>query len=226
MKRRTLLKGVAGSAAIGFAGCLSQDGDAGGRNGTDSSNTDKTDNGATDTDSANTDGSSEENTNNNTDGGTTDNKTTETETDSGDGTTDGDTETNGGGNGSGADRTSTPSSNQEPALIDSSFEIVSSGCDVNNKGINVSFNDHTVRVTGCIRGKNSCYTAELQKTTVEQGTLTLTVRSFETESSGMCAMCLKNIEYESTHTFEGGLPKRAVVIHNGKQVLNAKRYDR
>lgn len=191
MKRRTLLKGVACGTVMGFAGCLNQgDVGAGGRNNTDSANTD------------NSSGEADDNGDR-----TTDNNGTET-----------------GRDGETTDSDGTPRpSKQKSTLINHSFEIISSGCGTNNGEINASFTDHTVRVTGSIRGKNSCYTAELKNVTCEQGTLTATVRSFETKSSGMCAMCLTNIKYESTYTFDGGLPERVVVTHNDKQVLNTTR---
>jgi hypothetical protein len=209
MKRRTLLKGVIGGTAIGFSGCLNQGSDiAGGKNKTDP---DETDN--------NTDKAKERDTDSG-GGGNNENSSGESTDNSNDGNDGGNSQT---GDSSGDSTDETTPSKPKPALVNSSFEIVSAGCGTNSGKINTSFTDHTVRITGSIRGKNSCYTAKLKDTSFEQRTLTVTVRSFETKSSDTCAMCLKNIEYESTHTFEGGLPKRVVIIHNGTQMTSMKR---
>jgi hypothetical protein len=207
MKRRTLLKGVIGGTAIGFAGCLNQGSDIDG--GGDTTDPDKTgrNNGKTgERDSDSGGGGNNENS-----GG----EGTDTSNDGSDGSNDQTDD----GSGDSTDETTTA----KPALVNSSFEIVSAGCGTNSGTINTSFTDHTVRVTGSIRGENSCYTAELTNTSFKQGTLTVTVRSFETESSDVCAMCLKNIEYESIHTFEGGLPKQVVIIHNDTRMTSMKR---
>jgi hypothetical protein len=179
MKRRTLLKGVVGSTAIGFAGCLTQR-DSTGTNGGDDTSPNTT---------GRNDKQSEEDIN----------------------STEGNDDTSGADEGN---DNPDPTSTSKPSLVHNSFEIVSAGCGTGKSDTSVSFGD-SVRVTGTIRGKNSCYTAELKSAVLDQGTLTVTVRSFETENSGVCAMCLKTIEYESTYTFEGGLPERVVVIHNG-----------
>lgn len=209
MKRRTLLKGVVGCTAIGFAGCIDQRAtpNTGGENDTYPDETE-----------GNTNKKSEEGTSTNTtetDGTNTDSE----ETDSTDGTDEtSDTSTdNSSTDDGGDDPTSTSKPEQEPSLVDHSFEIVSAGCGTGKNGASISFDDHTVRVRGTIGGKNSCYTAELKNAALDRGTLTVTVRSFETENSGVCAMCLKNIEYESVYTFEDGLPERVAVVHNGTQ---------
>jgi hypothetical protein len=217
MKRRTLLKGVVGSTAIGFAGCIDQRAtpDTGGGNGTNPNetegNNDKKSGERTDTDTTEKDGT-------NTDDGDGTNTDSE-ETDSTDGRDEtSDTSTDNSGTDEGRDDpTSTSKPEQEPSLVVHSFGIVSAGCGTGKNGASISFDDHTVRVRGTIGGKNSCYTAELKNAALDRGTLTVAVRSFETENSGVCAMCLKNIEYESAYTFEDGLPKRVAVVHNGTQ---------
>jgi hypothetical protein len=209
MKRRTLLKSVIGGTAIGFAGCLNQGSDIDGGGG-DTTDPDKTGRNNGKTEERNTDSGGGNNENSS--GGSTDNSTDGT--DGGNGST-------GDGSEDSTDRTTT--AKPKPALVNSSFEIVSAGCGTNDREINISFTDHTVRVTGSIRGKNSCYTAELKNISFEQGTLTVTVKSFEPQSSDTCAMCLKTIEYESTHSFEGGLPERVAVTHNDTRMTSVRR---
>lgn len=111
----------------------------------------------------------------------------------------------------------------KPTLVKRSFNIVSGVCGKGKSETRVSFDGRSVRVTGTISGQNSCYTAELKNATLEGDTLTVNVRSFEKDTNELCSMCLKEIEYDTTCTFENGLPKRVVVTHNSSQVTRETR---
>lgn len=114
-------------------------------------------------------------------------------------------------------------SGKQSTLAKKSFKVVSSGCGKEKIETNASFEGRTVQVTGTISGSNSCYTAELKDVTLEQDTLAVKIRSFENKSNELCSMCLSNIEYNTTCTFEDELPSRVVVVHNGKQAMSKRR---
>lgn len=201
MNRRTLLKSVVGSVTLGLAGCIAR------KSSTDRHNTNRTSNtGAHDSSdsSDSSDGGDISDINDIIDGtdGTDGNEETETDN---------------------ATNKTLTDSKSGPALVKRSFDIVSSECGGRKRKTRVSFDNHTVRVTGTIRGSNSCYTAELKNCTFEQGTLTMNVRSFKPDTNELCSMCLKQIEYDTMCVFENGLPKRVDVLHNGARVTSKQR---
>ncbi|WP_248907063.1 hypothetical protein [Halocatena marina] len=127
------------------------------------------------------------------------------------------------GSGTDTDSDGTQSGKQQSTLAKKSFNVVSSGCGKEKIETNASFEGRTVQVTGTISGSNSCYTAELKDVTLEQDTLTVRIRSFENKNNELCSMCLSNIEYNTTCTFEDELPNRVVVVHNGKEAMSKRR---
>lgn len=195
MNRRTFIRSFVGGIVLGGSGCLAQ------RSSTDS------------------DGQSNETTpateENDTTGGNGSNEGNGTNEEDGAGNETGDTDDTGDG--------SPTKPKSEPTLVKRSFNIVSGVCGNGKRETRVTFDDHSVHVTGTISGQNSCYTAELKNATLEQETLTVDVRSFENDTNELCSMCLKEIEYDATCTFENGLPKRVVVAHNDTQVTSEKR---
>ena len=82
----------------------------------------------------------------------------------------------------------------------------------------VAFDASTVTVTGCIRGPNGCHVPVLDSVAYDADADRLTV-VVATESTAdddtACTQAIVERGYEATVRFEGGLPHRAVVYHEG-----------
>lgn len=108
-------------------------------------------------------------------------------------------------------------------IVDSGFELQDTGCSTEKKEPSVTFDGQNVRVTGTIKGNNSCYVAELEDTPVEKRKLIVMVRSYEASGADMCAMCVSQIEYSARITFESELPNTVTVLHNGTEMRTEQR---
>lgn len=113
----------------------------------------------------------------------------------------------------------------QPVVTDRSFTVTDQRCGGGDNHARISYAEDRVLVEGTIRGSNTCYTAE-QTGASYDGTadeLTVTIRSYEEASNGVCSMCLVDIDYESRTSFDQGLPDSVVVVHNGQTVASKER---
>lgn len=115
------------------------------------------------------------------------------------------------------DQPSETTAGREPALAGTSFEILKAGCGQPGSEASVEFREESVVVTGTIDGSNACYVAKLADASYdpETRTLDLTVVSTQKDGAQACSQCIVEIEYETTATFEGGLPETVRVVHEG-----------
>lgn len=118
-----------------------------------------------------------------------------------------------------SDGTGTPSGDA-PTLQDVTFEVVDSGCGAGGSTADVSTDEAAGEVTveGTITGSDACYTAELEEAVygAETDSLWVDVVSTREEGAGVCAQCITSIRYRVTLPFEGGLPGRVAVTHDGE----------
>lgn len=83
----------------------------------------------------------------------------------------------------------------------------------------VTFEDRTVTVTGAISGSNSCYTARLNRVTIEDHTLVVQVESFEDAGDDEgCRSAIVEIKYRITVKSTNRLPQSVRVEHNSDHV--------
>lgn len=133
---------------------------------------------------------------------------------------------NGDDNSNVTESTDSPSSddgsNGASAIGETSFEVLGTP-NVAEETATVTFDDGTVTVSGMIMGNNACYTARLDDTTIEDGTLVVSVESYEdaAEDEG-CATVVIFIEYEAIVEMQGALPASVRVEHNGEQVTSVQ----
>ncbi|MFC4552889.1 MULTISPECIES: hypothetical protein [Halorussus] len=118
-----------------------------------------------------------------------------------------------------------------PTLAERSFEMTDAGCGNPTNEASVAFDPErsTVVVTGTISAQNACHRAKLVDTSYdpEAGTLAVTVATTPREGAEVCAQCIFEIDYEATFRFDGGLPAKVSVTHDGlggsKTVTTTKR---
>lgn len=114
--------------------------------------------------------------------------------------------------------TTTPTPAAPGAVTGRSFSVGGVDCGQQRDGASVSWDrpDSTVTVTGTIWGRDTCSTAELAGVSLEDDTLTVTVRATRRASAGettACGQCIVEIDYEATVSFDRGLPGEVVVVH-------------
>ncbi|QLG29294.1 hypothetical protein HUG10_17930 [Halorarum halophilum] len=118
------------------------------------------------------------------------------------------------GTGTPDDTTGTPGSS--PVLSDSAFETTGD-CAAEEAGTaGISFGSDAVTCTGCITGKNGCQQATLANAEYDAGDDLLTIEVTTTAGGDTPESCTQQIVhrgYESTFTFEGGLPTEVSVVH-------------
>lgn len=109
-----------------------------------------------------------------------------------------------------------------PTLQDVSFEVLDSGCGSGAIAASTSVDEAAGEVTveGTITGPNACYTAELREAVygAETDSLWVDVVATHRDDAGVCAQCITEIRYRVTLPFEGGLPSRVAVTHDGELV--------
>jgi hypothetical protein len=122
------------------------------------------------------------------------------------------------------------------SLAETNFEVVRTGGGTRADSVSVSFEESlpgvsdedvvAVTVEGALTGRNSCYTAELESAEYdrEEDIFFVDVRSFEDrEENEVCNLFITELEYRLTASFEGGLPGRTAVKHDGEVVAEAAR---
>lgn len=122
------------------------------------------------------------------------------------------------------------------SLGEMEFEVLGSTGGVRGDSVSVAFAENlpgfssedlqTVSVEGALTGRNSCYTAELESAEYDPtgDVFEVSVRSFEERAEDeLCAQVITEVEYRLIASFEGGLPGRTVVRHNGEAVAEATR---
>lgn len=116
----------------------------------------------------------------------------------------------------------TSSPTPEPTLADQSFAVASVDCGTTGDSVEAEVDGDVVVVTGVIDAPDPCHSARLvaAETGCSDGTLRVAVEAFlppENEDE-VCAQCIAEVEYEARFTFEGPIPARLVVRHDGEQV--------
>lgn len=88
----------------------------------------------------------------------------------------------------------------------------------------VSIEGQTVRVTGTIRGANTCYTARIDEVNVEDSTLFVAIESYEDVEEGEgCRDAEVGIEYEAVVEVDGDPPSTVRVEHDGEEIEATER---
>jgi len=104
-----------------------------------------------------------------------------------------------------------------PGVSDSSFSVTDAGCGVVREAASVSAGEGAVSVSGTTTVRDGCRTARLGSARVADGELLrVVVASIEREGVESCAQCLTEVDYEASVTVAGGLPERAVVVHDSR----------
>lgn len=110
---------------------------------------------------------------------------------------------------------STPSTSEE--ITETSFEIVENVCGTGRDEASVERDSNHVTVRGTISGRNSCFTAELERATydADASELTVAVRSFSEATEGeACGQCLVDIDYRARVSYDAPDPETVTVLHN------------
>jgi hypothetical protein len=120
----------------------------------------------------------------------------------------------------GADTATDSSGGGDGRITDRSFEVLENTCGTETDRAVVAFGDRTVTVRGTISGANTCYTATLESARYDGGsdTLSVAVEAIEQSPDRVCGQCIVEIDYETQVTFEGELPGRVRVSHDGERV--------
>jgi hypothetical protein len=142
----------------------------------------------------------------------------------------------GGGDENASGRDEEPTEQNTVSLAETDFEVVRTGGGTRIDSVSVDFEENlpgfsgedvaAVIVEGALAGRNSCYTAELESAEYdgEEDSFRVGVRSVEDrEEDEVCAQVITEIKYRLTASFEGGLPERATVRHDGETVAEAVR---
>lgn len=190
MKRRTVLRGLAGAGALGLAGCLGS-GDPGSGDGTPTDSPTETD------ESTGTGVPTDEDDSTPPQSGTATDAPSSTPTDS--------TET----------PTMTPT--LADSITDHEFSATQEGCGTEEDEADVSWDDGESRVTitGKMWGSDLCATARLDTVELADGTLTVRLRQGSTAGEDeMCGNCISEVTYESWFEVDGDLPDRVVVVYH------------
>lgn len=120
--------------------------------------------------------------------------------------------------------TPTPSPSSPPAsgeITETSFEIVENTCGTGRDEASVERGSDRITVRGTISGRNSCFTAELERVAYDADTsdLTVAVRSFsEATEEEACGQCLVDIDYRARVAYDASDPETVTVLHNGETV--------
>jgi len=120
------------------------------------------------------------------------------------------------------------------SLGETEFEVVGTGGGTQRDEVSVSFGEslpgfsqedlQTVSVEGALTGRNSCYTAELESAEYDpaEDVFEVRIRSFEDrEEDEVCSQVITEVEYRFIASFEGSLPGRTKVSHDGEAVAEA-----
>lgn len=119
----------------------------------------------------------------------------------------------------------TPSPTPRATLADQSFEVTNVDCGTTGNSAEATVEDDQVVVTGITDAPDPCHSARLAEaeTGCSDGTLRVAVETFvppENEDK-VCTQCIAQVEYEARFTFEGSVPGRLVVRHDGEQVAES-----
>jgi len=115
-----------------------------------------------------------------------------------------------------SDRSSDGSPSPTPTIADHSLSP-RQACEVAGKA-DVAFDASSVTVTGCIRGPNGCSVPVLDSVAYDADADRLTVVVATEDEGGTdtaCTQAIVNRGYEVGVRFDGGLPRRVVVYHDG-----------
>lgn len=110
---------------------------------------------------------------------------------------------------------STPSVSEE--ITERSFEVVENVCGTGRDEASVERGSGRLTVRGTISGRNSCFTAELERVTYGAGASELTVgaRSFsDATEREACGQCLVDIGYRARVSYDAPDPETVTVLHN------------
>jgi len=109
-----------------------------------------------------------------------------------------------------------------PTVVDVEFAVRDSNCGTGSQRATVRADPgaDSVTVEGVIAARSACYTADLSDASYDgdADALDLAIRTVERADVDVCAQCLTDVAYRAVVTFDGGLPARAVVRHDGETV--------
>lgn len=93
-------------------------------------------------------------------------------------------------------------------MCELSFDVLKRKCGTGENTAAVEWDDKRVIIDGVIDGRNTCYTAEMQRAHYDSETdeLAVTVYSYEDNEGDGCGMCILNIDYQVTFDFTCGTP--------------------
>jgi len=120
------------------------------------------------------------------------------------------------------------------SFVEATLAVLDAGCGTDRSEASVAFDAEAAEtvVSGTIPGNDACHAAVLGPVEYDEstGALSLHVRTERDESAGettACAECISEIDYEATVRFDGGLPGRVTVHHDGaggrRQVADVER---
>ncbi|MFB6283839.1 MAG: hypothetical protein ABEK59_07900 [Halobacteria archaeon] len=80
--------------------------------------------------------------------------------------------------------------------------------------------DNKIEIDGTVAGNNSCMTPVLKKVSYNKAKdqLNVSIETINPTPHKACAMVVMNLDYEAQVSFEGKLPKKVSVSHDGKKV--------
>jgi hypothetical protein len=131
------------------------------------------------------------------------------------------TDPEGGQEATGSDVRERPRTSQGSLAKDfkSTFEVLSVDTGDVDESASVTFDENTIVVTGEILGSNTCYTARLDSTTIEDKALHVGIVSYEDADEGEgCRDAIVGIEYEASIEISGDSPSSIRVEHNGEPI--------
>jgi hypothetical protein len=125
--------------------------------------------------------------------------------------------------------TSPPETNppDEVELQESSFDVTAiTGSGTPGAAVTFDAGATAVRVIGTIRGNDGCKTGALEGVDYDRAADVLTVSVVtrdKPDAADVCTQQLVYVSYDAGISFAGGLPGRAVVVHDGSDVAIATR---
>lgn len=110
------------------------------------------------------------------------------------------------------------------SLAETEFEILDAGCGTERNVADVTTDEAggVVTVDGTVTASSGCYTAKLAGATygAEADSVLVDVVTERRSDVEACVQCLTEIDYRVRLSFDGGLPGRVAVTHDGTQVCD------
>jgi hypothetical protein len=120
----------------------------------------------------------------------------------------------------------TPSPTPKATLADQSFEVTTVDCGTTGNSAEATVEGDQVVVTGITDAPDPCHSARLAEaeTGCSDGALRVAVETFvpQENEDKVCTQCIAEVVYEARFTFEGTLPRRLVVRHDGERIAESE----